>query len=192
MNIRVILLLVPFFLTGCSTVSHFSWSKLSPTNWFGSSFVLNDSGLSGITSATPLNEKTLDKALDGDYRLRKGMGISNGQMISFYEAMDDDKVAFIFHGNANNRVGRIEVMDKNVKTPAGTEIGTKFSDLYQKAFGVCEAGTDENSGSVVCRSPESRRITYVFSGNWMGSAEIMPPDDKLRSWTVSKMIWQSM
>ncbi|AKJ42891.1 RpoE-regulated lipoprotein [Pragia fontium] len=191
MNIRVVLLLAPLLLSGCSTISSFSWSKLSPTNWFGSSLELSNNGLSGISATTPLDERILNKTLDGDYRLRKGMSMSGGQMVSYYEAMDGDKVALVFHGNANNRVNRIEVMDKSIQTSTGIHVGTEFSDLYEKAFGVCEVGSDDNSGKVVCRSRESRLITYVFSGEWMGPVTIMPSDDKLQHWTISKMIWQS-
>ncbi|MCD1124759.1 RpoE-regulated lipoprotein [Jinshanibacter sp. LJY008] len=191
MNIRIVLLLVPFLITGCSTVSNFSWSKLSPTNWFGSSLELNNAGLGAISSVTPMEEKALNQALDGDYRLRKGMGMSNGQVTSYYEAMNDDKVMLVFHGNPSNRVERIEVMDKSIETPKGSHVGMPFSDLYQKAFDVCRVGTGDESGKVLCRSPESTRITYVFSGEWMGPSEIMPSDDKLKVWTISKMVWQS-
>ncbi|MDR0806500.1 MAG: RpoE-regulated lipoprotein [Enterobacteriaceae bacterium] len=191
MNIRVILLLAPFLLTGCSTVSNIPWAKMSPTNWFGSNLELKNSGLNGISGNTPLEEKTLDNKLDGDYRLRKGTAMSGGQITSFYEAMDDDEVAVAIYGNSRNRVERIEIMDKSIKTPAGTHVGTEFSDLYKKAFDVCEVGTDDNSGSVLCRSPEGRRITYVFSGEWLGPAKIMPSDDKLQEWKISKMIWQA-
>ncbi|PYB26125.1 DUF1131 family protein, partial [Serratia marcescens] len=37
MNIRPLLLGLPLLLTGCSSMSNFSWSSLSPFNWFGSS-----------------------------------------------------------------------------------------------------------------------------------------------------------
>ncbi|SQI37141.1 RpoE-regulated lipoprotein [Leminorella richardii] len=190
MNIRAVLLLACFSLAGCSSVSQFSWSSLSPFSWFGSDLTLSDSGLGEITASTMMDESTLDKALDGDYRLRKGMGIENGQVVSFYEAMDDDDVALIVHGGADNRVARIDVMDKSVKTPKGTQVGTQFADLYSKAFGICQVAED-SSGNVVCRSPESRRISYVFGGKWMGSKSIMPPDDTLKGWTVKKMVWQS-
>ena len=191
MNIRVVLLLVPFLLTGCSTISNFSFSSLSPLNWFGSSPALSDSGLGDISSATLLDEDSLNQTLDGDYRLRKGMGISAGQTVTFFEAMDGTKVRLAFYGNEQGKVERIEVMDKGVKTLSGTKLGTEFSELFEKAYNVCEAGTGDNIGSVVCKSPESKHLTYVFSGEWMGSSSIMPPDDKLKSWTISKMIWNA-
>ncbi|WP_159566713.1 RpoE-regulated lipoprotein [Budvicia diplopodorum] len=191
MNIRVVLLLVPFLLTGCSTVSNFSFSSLSPLNWFSSSPTLSDSGLGDISSATPLDEGSLNKTLDGDYRLRKGMGISAGQTVTFFEAMDGTNVKLAFYANEQGKVKRIEVMDNGVKTAVGTKLGTKFSELYEKAFNVCEVGIGDSAGSVACKSPESQRITYIFSGEWMGSSSIMPPDDKLRTWTISKMIWNA-
>ncbi|GKX58451.1 RpoE-regulated lipoprotein [Leminorella grimontii] len=190
MKIRAVLLLACFSLAGCSTVSQMSWSSLSPFSWFGSDLTLSDSGLNNITASTALDEATLDKALDGDYRLRKGMGIENGQMVSYYEALNGEKVELVIHGDANNRVSRIDVMDKAVKTPKGTAVGTPFADLYSKAFGVCQVAEDD-SGNVICRSQESSHISYVFSGEWMGSKSIIPPDDKLKTWTIGKMVWQS-
>lgn len=191
MNIRVVLLLVPFLITGCSTVSSFSFSKLSPLSWFGSNPALSDAGLGDISSVTPLNEESLNKTLNGDYRLRKGMEISAGQTITFYQAMDGTNVKLVFYGNAQDNVERIDVMDKAIKTDAGTKLGTAFSQLFEKAYNVCEVGVDDNVGSVVCNSPESKHITYIFSGEWMGSSSIMPPDDKLKTWTISKMVWRA-
>lgn len=191
MNIRVVLLLVPFLITGCSTVSNFSFSSLSPFNWFGGSPMLSDSGLGDISSATPLDEDSLNKTLDDDYRLRKGMGMSAGQTTTFFEAMDGTKLQLAFYGNEQGKVERIEVMDKGIKTLAGTKLGTEFSELFEKAYNHCEVGTGDYTGSVICQSPESKHISYIFSGEWMGSSSIMPPDDKLKTWTISKMVWSA-
>lgn len=53
MNIRPLLLGLPLLLTGCSTMSNFSWSSLSPLNWFGSSLEVSAKGVGELNAGTP-------------------------------------------------------------------------------------------------------------------------------------------
>ncbi|WP_368918656.1 DUF1131 family protein, partial [Citrobacter sp. FDAARGOS_156] len=32
--------------------------------------------------------------------------------------------------------------------------------------------------------------SYIFSGEWSGPEDIMPSDDTLKAWKVSKIIWR--
>ena len=77
MNIRPLLLGLPLLLTGCSSMSNFSWSSLSPFNWFGSSLEVGakgvgELGISGagaavvnaIHNATGVRVRALDLDLD--------------------------------------------------------------------------------------------------------------------------------
>lgn len=40
-------------------------------------------GVGQLTAATPLDEKAIADALDGDYRLRSGMKTDNGNVVRF-------------------------------------------------------------------------------------------------------------
>lgn len=53
MNIRPLLLGLPLLLTGCSTMSNFSWSSLSPFNWFGGSVEVSAKGVGDVGAGTP-------------------------------------------------------------------------------------------------------------------------------------------
>ncbi|SQJ14072.1 RpoE-regulated lipoprotein [Serratia rubidaea] len=145
MNIRPLLLGLPLLLTGCSTMSNFSWSSLSPFNWFGSSLEVSGKGVGGINGGTPMLEHAIDEGLDGNYRLRSGMGTNNGQIVAFYQAMDGDDIKLVISGEPKGSVQRVDVMDQDVVTAWGSKLGTPFSELYSKAFGACKPARAKTS-----------------------------------------------
>ncbi|NUU68634.1 RpoE-regulated lipoprotein [Enterobacteriaceae bacterium BIT-l23] len=176
--------------SGCSTLSEVHWSKMAPWNWFGSSISVSDNGVGGISAATPLNEEALADGLNGDYRLRSGMRMTNGRVMSYYEALKDDKVALIISGDGG-QVGKIEVMDEDIATADGdVKPGTPFSDLYSKAYGACTKGSGDDAELVVCKAPNSQHLSYLFGGTWRGPEGLMPSDDTLKEWTLKKIVWQ--
>lgn len=185
-NMRPLLLSLPLLLTGCSTLS--SWS---PFNWFSSAPQVTATGLGEINAATPMRQEALEKALDGDYRLRSGMETSNGQIIAFYQALTGDQIKLIIFGEPRRTVSQVEVMDQKIESEWGVRIGTPFSDVYSKAFGFCRQGQGEDAEGVECSAPQSRQVSYIFSGEWHGPAGLLPSDDVLKSWTVSKIVWRA-
>lgn len=196
MTIRPLLLALPLLLTGCSTMSNMSWpsvhwSSMNPMNWFGSSVKVTDKGVGDITASTPLTEDGVKEALNGDYRLRNGMSMNDGKMLTFYQAMDDKEVKMTISGEPKGHVQRVDVMDSKVESDWGVKIGTPFSDLYTKAFDVCQKGKGDDAQNVECKAPQSQHVTYVFSGIWHGPEELMPSDDALKEWRVSKIIWRA-
>ncbi|MTD37723.1 RpoE-regulated lipoprotein [Erwinia sp. CPCC 100877] len=176
--------------SGCSTLSEVNWSKMAPWNWFGSSISVSDSGVGGINAATPLNEKAIADGLNGNYRVRSGMRMTGGRVMSYYEALKDDKVALIISGDGG-RVQKITVMDEDIATAeGGVKPGTPFSALYRKAYGACTRGGGEDTGLVVCKAPNSLHLSYLFGGTWRGPEGLMPSDDTLKEWTLKKIVWQ--
>ncbi|EOH6333135.1 MULTISPECIES: RpoE-regulated lipoprotein [Citrobacter] len=188
-SLRLILCAMPLVLSGCSTLSSVNWSAANPWNWFGSSTEVTEQGVGTLTASTPLDEKAITDALDGDYRLRSGMKTQNGNVVRFFEAMKEDKVALVINGDQGT-ISRIDVLDSDIPSQAGVEIGTPFSDLYSKAFGNCQKATGDDSASVECKAQDSQHISYLFSGEWNGPEGLMPPDDTLKNWKVSKIIWR--
>ncbi|CAH5998918.1 TPA: RpoE-regulated lipoprotein [Citrobacter koseri] len=188
-SLRLILCAMPLVLSGCSTLSSVNWSAANPWNWFGSSTEVTEQGVGTLTASTPLDEKAITDALDGDYRLRSGMKTQNGNVVRFFEVMKEDKVALVINGDQGT-ISRIDVLDSDIPSQAGVEIGTPFSDLYSKAFGNCQKATGDDSASVECKAQDSQHISYLFSGEWNGPEGLMPPDDTLKNWKVSKIIWR--
>lgn len=188
-SLRLMLCAMPLALTGCSTLSSVNWSAANPWNWFGSSTEVTEQGVGALTAATPLSEQAIADALDGDYRLRSGMKIANGNVVRFFEAMKDDKVAMVINGEQGT-LSRIDVLDSDIPSEAGVDVGTPFSDLYSKAFGNCQPATDDDRVAVECKAQGSQHISYLFSGEWHGPEGLMPSDDTLKEWKVSKIIWR--
>lgn len=196
LQVRPMLLALPLILTGCSSMSHMSmpsvsWSSFNPLNWFGSSLTVSDKGVGEITASTPLTEEAIKDALDGDYTLRSGMSMSNGKMLSFYQAMSDKEVKMSISGAPKGSVQRVDVVDAKVESEGGVKIGTPFSDLYTKAFDVCVKGEGDDAQNIECKAPQSTHVSYVFSGIWHGPDSLMPADDSLKDWKVSKIIWRA-
>ncbi|MBS0055709.1 RpoE-regulated lipoprotein [Yersinia sp. Marseille-Q3913] len=191
-GVRLLLLGAPLLLAGCSSMSGFSWSSLSPLNWFSGSSRLQvtDQGVGGITASTPLAENEIKEGLKGDYRLRSGMATSDGKLLSFYQAMQEGQIKLVISGQPKGTVERIDVMDKNIPSQWGVKIGTPFGDLYKKAFGVCRQGTGDDAAQIECAAPDSKHVSYLFDGDWHGPEGLMPSDDTLKSWKVSKIIWR--
>lgn len=188
-SLRLLVCALPLALTGCSTLSAVNWSAAYPWNWFGSSAAVSEQGVGGLTGSTALNEQAIGDALGSDYRLRSGMKAQSGGVVHYFEALRGDKLAMVINGDGGT-VSRIDVLDNDVAAAGGVKVGTKFSDVYEKAFGNCQAATADESNVVECKAKDSTHISYQFSGNWQGPQGLMPPDDILKNWTLSKIIWR--
>lgn len=188
-SLRLLLCAMPLALTGCSTLSSVNWSAANPWNWFGSSTEVTEQGVGTLTASTPLDESAIADALDGDYRLRSGMKTDNGNVVRYFEAMKGDQVAMVINGDQGT-ISRIAVLDREIPAHTGVEIGTPFNDLYSKAFGNCALASGDDSNAVECKAEGSQHVSYVFSGEWSGPEGLMPSDDTLKNWTVSKIIWR--
>lgn len=188
-SLRTVICVLPLLLTGCSTLSSVNWSSALPWNWFGSSLEMNENGVGNVTAATPLNEQAINDALGGDYHLRSGMKTEKGSIVRYFEALKGDKLALVVNGE-NGTVSRIDVLDNDIATDNGGKIGAPFHTLFDKAFGNCVKGAGDDSEGVECKAPGSQHISYVFTGAWSGPEGLMPSDDALKEWKVSKLIWR--
>lgn len=188
-SLRLLLCALPLALTGCSTLSSINWSAAYPWNWFGSSTEVTEQGVGKITAATALDQNAIQDALSSDYRLLSGMKTENGNIVRYYEALKGDKLALAINGDKGT-VNRIAVMDEDIPTASGVKVGTPFSDLYKQAFGNCTSVPSDDEVAVECKAEGSQHISYVFTGTWSGPEGLMPSDDTLKSWKVSKILWK--
>ena len=188
-SLRLLLCALPLALTGCSTLSSINWSAAYPWNWFGSSTEVTEQGVGKITAATSLDQNAIQDALSGDYRLRSGMKTENGNIVRYYEALKGDQLALVINGDKGT-VNRIAVMDEDIPTASGVKVGTPFSDLYKQAFGNCTSLPSDDKVAVECKAEGSQHISYVFPGTRSGPEGLMPSDDTLKSWKVSKILWK--
>ncbi|OKP03954.1 RpoE-regulated lipoprotein [Xenorhabdus eapokensis] len=177
-----------FLLTACAGTLRIS----SPFNWLGSSLSVSEQGIGKINKQTDMSQSAIEKGLEGKYRLRSGMEMQDGKLVSVIQGMEDGQVKLEFHGLVNGKVDRIDVLDDEVKTVWGTKIGTPFSNLYHQAFGKCQRSHDLTvSPAVICTASQSQHVSYVFTGVWEGPEGLMPSDDVLKDWKISRIIWKS-
>lgn len=188
-SLRLLLCALPLALTGCSTLSSVNWSSAYPWNWFGSSAGVTEEGVGGITGTTALSEQAISDALGSDYRLRSGMKAHDGNIVRYFEALRGDKVAMVINGDSGT-VSRVDVLDDGVTAADGAKVGAAFNTLYDKAYGHCQAANEDENNVVECKAKDSQHISYQFSGTWQGPQGLMPPDDALKNWTLSKIIWR--
>ncbi len=199
---RPALIVAIMLLTGCARsgseassdtqwwnpLAKISWSSLSPLNWFGTSLAVSEQGVGDINGTTPMDKAAIDRGLNGDYTLRQGMRSNNGEVIAFWQALDDGKIKLVVLGKGT--VNRIEVMDANIPDSDGTHVGDKFSRYYTRAFGHCQKAQGFDHQSIECKRSASSHLSYIYSGTWSGPESLLPPDDILTSWTISKIVWQ--
>ncbi len=95
------------------------------------------------------------------------MKTDNGNVVRFYEAMKDDKLAIVINGSQGT-ISRIDVLDHDISSVAGVEIGTPFSDLYTKAFGNCQKATGDDSAGVSVKLKEVNILAIFFPVNGAG------------------------
>ena len=166
-----------------------SWSSLSPWHWFGASLQVTESGVGAVSGATAMEQQAISDGLHGNYRLRQGMRGEDGNIIHFWQALNSDNQPQI-EISGDKSVSRIDVTDADIRSESGVKIGTPFSELYSKAFGACRKGSGADADGVECKAPGSAHISYLFSGKWHGPQALIPADETLKSWTVSKIIWR--
>lgn len=189
MKLRMLVCAAPLLLSGCSTLPGMNWGAMNPINWFSASIDVSENGVGDVTASTMLEESAIAEGLGGDYRLRSGMKTANGSIVRYYEALKDDQLALVINGE-NGTVSRIEVLDPEVETASGVNIGTEFSALYSKAWGACQKGRDDDASAVECQAPDSQHISYFFTGEWHGPERLLPSDDVLKNWKLSKIVWR--
>ncbi|MGO2335423.1 RpoE-regulated lipoprotein [Providencia sp.] len=190
--LKVTLLVGTVLLSGCAGTSAFSPSTwfTSPLTWFSSPLVVSDSGVGQVTSMTPMKMDIVKEQLDDRYTMRSGMQMENGDVVTIFQGIDDEKIKIEVIGPENGYVSRIIISDPDVVTEWDTKVGTSFSDIYDKAFGVCVLGARMNDiPTVECTAKQSKKVVYRFSGKWHGPENLMPSDSDLKDWQVSQIIW---
>ncbi|NRN28731.1 RpoE-regulated lipoprotein [Photorhabdus heterorhabditis] len=190
-GLRFVIMGSSLLLAGCAGSSSFSWSGLSPFSWFGHSLQISDQGVGEINGLTAISKDEIDKGLHEKYHLRGGMEAKNGQLVTVFQALDGDQLKIELFGQTDGKVSRIEVLDKDAKTVWGTKIGTPFSAIYNKAFGACRNTVSESEKrAIICVSPQSKNVSYLFTGNWNGPEGLIPSDDVLKNWKVERIVWK--
>lgn len=195
--LRPLCIVMTLLLAGCAGSSPSSaesdssgfWSDLLTFRWFTSAPEVTESGPGDITAETSMQDKeVINKGLNRRYTLLKGMRSEQGRMMTFWQGRIKGQTQLMIQGDKT--VQRIEITDPGVKTEGGVHTGVLFSEIYDKAFGNCQKSSGPEIKTIACQAPDSQHISYLFSGEWHGPEALIPPDDVLEKWTLTKIIWQ--
>lgn len=185
MKVRIMAFSLLLTLSGCSSLG----------DWFGvnnGATPISENQIGAISIDTPFSEEGLSLALGANYHLRSGMGMRNNELFSYFQALkeidDKEQIAQIVYGKYDTGIVKVEVFEPGISTGEAS-IGTPFSDIFIQAFGACELDRSNTNHNIICQSPKHQNINYVFSGEWNGPEELIPDNEALKVWKVSKIIW---
>lgn len=152
---------------------------------------INADGVAGIGATTTFDVEVLRRLLPGR-PVEAGSWMTEGSeypaiRLGARGAAQAEPPAITVVGDEIG--GRLGV--SRILIHAGPPMGRSFQDLLPDgAFGQCEAGMEEDSGTAFCPAPSAPNLRLRFSGAWDGPDGMLPPLPVLRTWTVDLLVWQ--
>lgn len=175
-------------LTGCSSW----WSSNSIIDNDGR-WIISDAGVGPITAETQFKQSELQKAFGDNYKVISGMEINSKKLSHFYNinTLENNNTIMKIIGNTKDNIEQIETASDQV-IHQNIHIGSYFHQLYRQAItGNCRQITNEEAGAIICDSPKSKHVHYIFKGQSDNFDSLLPPNDELMDWKITKIIWQS-
>lgn len=152
---------------------------------------LTNSGVMGITANTPFDRGVLKKLFEGfivdESTYETEAGIQNTLLISDGGLL----VAEVFSDSGGN-IFSINFTGGNVVDENGIRLGSLYKDNPRANSFSCVPGEEELSGYVVCNSPNTPNIKYVYEpSNYNGPDGTLPPDNVLQKSKLTQLVWLS-
>ena len=116
------------------------------------------------------------------------MKAANGNIVRYFEALKDDKVAMTINGDGGT-INRIEVRDRRLKTDRGVQVGTRLASCTAKPWSLVSKGANDNGAAVERRGRQSAYQLRLYRP-LNGPEELMPFRRHAENWKVSKIIWR--
>lgn len=146
---------------------------------------VSDDGLGPMGAATPFDEAALTALLPGFEVEASAAG--DGRFIAL---RDGAPALEIFEGE-HHRVGQILVTAPGIPTATGATVARSAGEVYTGGrMPNCVAGKGMWSGRAFCLSPRQKYVVLIFSGDWDGPPETVPPGEVLKTWTVEAILWR--
>jgi len=181
MNVKKYLLTLTILLAGCS------WANSS------ADFYLTDKGIVQLKSlSNKVDQHKLKKLLGQGYVIHNGMHIKDNQLSKVFDVIKDNQLLFSVFTTEKGKLTAIEIVSPAIETAYKAHIGSKFAQLYEHDFGFCQRGYfTAEATEVICQAPNSKHIKFIFKGEWHGPKELIPSDNILKDWTVTKITWSA-
>lgn len=179
---KFILIVIAVLIVGCTTTK-----KSHDANFP----LLKNDQFYAIKKDTPIDRELINDVLKHQYTIFSGVYLNeeSGDVNVAFDAVKEDKVAFSFYLNLQGTLNYLEATDKDLTVLPDIKITTPFNKIYSDALsGECKV-TDRINNDVICPAPGNANIYLVFSGEWSGPSSLIPSNDKLKDWVVTKIIW---
>jgi hypothetical protein len=151
---------------------------------------LSDSGLGGITAATPFDHDAIARAVPG-CTVRRQTAASEGEPVDVLTITDGDTPIALVFPDWNGQIFSVLVQSPSVRNRLGPTIGLRFQTVFgPDSEPVCVPGVEDSSGRVLCPSSPGSRLAYVFDGAWSGPDGTLPSAAELADWRLTALLWR--
>lgn len=153
--------------------------------------MLSVGGVGPLNAQTPFNLHDITAAFP-DLNVMQQTNFTEGQQYPVITVSQDLKLLLTINPDTKHtHIFSVMVHDNLIGNPLGVSIGSPFSQVYSYGHTEeCAAATEELAGKVLCYAPKAGNILYLFSGDWNGSNNAIPPQDILSNWTLEAIIWK--
>ena len=181
-NLRfLILILLTLMFTSCSQ------ERTKPLY----TVKLSDEGVGKIKVTTPFEMRLIEPKFPG-FEIDKFTFFKEGEPFSVIQiGYRETPWMLLYPTKDKKNIESIAVLTSSIESVWPTKIGMRFDETYQtEQLHLCEAGSEDLEGKVICPEPSSKRIRYVYSGKSMALMGELPNYEELRSWHVDEIIWR--
>lgn len=155
---------------------------------------LLDTGWGEIDANTPFNRDRI-QALLPNYRVESKQVNREGfsePVLEVYEG--SDRIALIDPqdpNNPNQGILRITIFSDEIEGPERITVGTSYDRTPGSDRFDCFPGEGPTTGYVICRSPESDRLQYIYGAIDNGGRPLMqlPPESVLGNYRLDRLVW---
>ncbi len=144
-----------------------------------------------INDKTNFDQKSIGK-LFPDCIVEKITRSTEGEEFPALRIIENGDVLFVINPDINrNSIFSIEIKNSRIRNELGPGIGFTYSQVFNDSLSAnCETCNEEYSGFILCRDFRSKHVYYLFSGEYNGPDNEIPPLNILQTWKIREIIWK--
>ncbi len=156
-------------------------------------FMLSADGVGPLNAETPFNLVRIGDAFQNFNVAQETHYRGGGQYPVITIKQQSKPLLSINPDYREEGIFSVVVHDNLIGNKLGHAIGTPFRDVYAAGKTErCVAGADEWRGKVMCFAPKTQNVLYIFSGQWNGAGDQLPPMKEMADWRLDTMVWKAI
>jgi hypothetical protein len=150
---------------------------------------ISEAGVGPLNGNTPFNRKEVQKLLPS-LKVKTNTSMTEGEEFPILEVSDKQGLLLTINPDGDaKRIYSIVAKSDRVVNSLGHKIGQTYKAVYGGRAAECEAGMEEQSGTVFCIAPNSKHVSYQFGSEHDGVDGEVPPLKFLNKWKIRAVIW---